>query len=116
MKHVILAGLVLCAASYGVPAAAQSQWDTYGRVSKVTCQGRPVLLQGNHTDVTVTGPCRYVRVAGAHNDVTVDVAPGATIEITGAHNDVWWRSRIPGPRPVLLDHGESNTFHRGGED
>jgi hypothetical protein len=88
-------------------------WDIHGSEARqIACGPRPVLLNGNHTDVTLTGPCRYVRVAGAHNDVTVTVVPGGTIEITGEHNDVFWHQQPPNPpRPRLLDSGSSNTFH-----
>jgi len=57
-----------------------------------------------------------VRVSGAHNDIFIDVTPGGTIEITGNHNDVSWRRIEPGPLPVLQDRGQSNSFHRLGDD
>ncbi len=84
-----------------------------GAPSTIACDVRPVQLNGNHTSIRVTGDCGFVRVAGEHNDIGVDVAPGGTIEITGAHNDVTWIQARPGPAPVLEDHGASNSFHRG---
>src|SRR5579875_3393964 len=110
MKRSLM--VVLALAGAGSAAVAQSQWDTYDRVSTVTCGPRAVLLGGSHTDAKVLGDCRYVRVAGEHNDIQVEVAPGGTVEITGAHNDVWWRQSRPGPGPRLLNVGQSNTFHR----
>jgi hypothetical protein len=77
----------------------------------IPCDTRPVQLNGNHTDIRLTGPCRFVRVIGEHNDVYVELAPGGSIEITGSHNDVTWRQIRPGPEPALLDRGESNTYH-----
>ena len=77
----------------------------------ILCDGRPVVLRGDHTRMRLAGDCRQVRVAGAHNDVFVDVGPGALIEITGAHNDVSWIPRFRAVRPTLLDHGSRNTFH-----
>ncbi len=105
------AGLILAATQGAAAADANNGWDIYGKIDRVSCSGRPVLLQGSHTDVTLAGACRYVRITGEHNDVTVDVRPGGTIEITGAHNDVWWRQRSPGPGPRLVNNGASNTFH-----
>jgi hypothetical protein len=92
-------------------------WDIYGsNARKIVCGDNPVLLNGSHTDVSLTGPCRYVRVAGAHNDVEVTIQPGGTIEITGAHNDVFWHPQQGATeKPILLDHGSSNDFHRRGE-
>ena len=75
------------------------------------CKDMPVSLDGNRNDVRLTGGCQRVRVAGDHNDVHVDVAPGGTIEVTGGHNDVTWRQTAPGPKPELKDTGASNSFH-----
>jgi hypothetical protein len=96
--------------------AQPTNWTIYkeDHVSRtIPCDPRPVILQGSHTDINMTGACRYVRVAGEHNDITVWVAPGGTVEITGAHNDVTIR-RAPGrgAPPRLLDSGPSNTFHQ----
>ena len=99
-------------AAQNPPAGA---WDVYtDRVKTITCTAdRPVLLKGSHTELTLTGPCRYVRLTGAHNDIMVTLVPGGTFEITGEHNDVFWTPLDPrGRRPVLLNHGYSNTFHR----
>lgn len=111
-----LAALLTCIAT---PALAQSQdpnaWEIYGREARqITCGVRPVLLNGSHSTVTLSGPCRYVRVAGAHNDVILSIIPGGTIEITGEHNDVFWHLTNPvaTQKPVLLNKGYSNTFHR----
>jgi hypothetical protein len=115
--------VALLGAALASPVAAEAQnaivngWEVYtNRVSHITCDGRPVLLNGSHTDLTLNGPCRYVRITGAHNDVTLTIVPGGTIEITGAHNDVFWYPVNPAAaRPILLDHGYSNTFHRRAE-
>ncbi len=85
-----------------------------GAPSTIACDARPVQLNGNHSDIRVTGGCRYVRITGEHNDISVEAAPGGTIEITGAHNDVTWTQVRPGPLPVLEDRGASNSFHAGG--
>lgn len=116
---IVAAGLLAAGVAASDPASAadpSNGWDSYGRVSAVSCAGRPVLLQASHTDITVTGPCRYVRVAGEHNDIHTDVLAGGTVEITGAHNDVWWRQLSRGPRPRLLDSGTRNTFHKAEEE
>lgn len=87
-----------------------------GAPSAITCDQRPVQLNGNHTDKRLSGPCQFVRVAGSHNDIAIDMAPGGAIDITGAHNDVTWSQSQPGPPPMLVDHGASNTFHSGRAD
>jgi hypothetical protein len=91
---------------------ADGEWDAYGYAAHITCGARPVLLTGNHMDLTLDGPCRMVRVAGDHNDISVGLVAGGSIDITGAHNDVDWHL-LPGATvpPSLTDHGASNSFH-----
>lgn len=79
----------------------------------VACEaGTPVVVAANRTKLRLAGPCRQVTVAGDHNDLHVDVAPGGTVEITGTHNDVTWRQVGQGPRPTLTIKGASNDFHQ----
>lgn len=77
----------------------------------VVCSDHPIVLEGDHTDMTLAGACRTVTLAGSHNDVTVDMAAGGTFDITGSHNDVNWRQIGAGPRPSLLDTGDGDTYH-----
>jgi hypothetical protein len=77
----------------------------------IVCDGRPISLEGDRTELTLVGSCRFVRVSGSHNDIAIDIVPAGTIEITGAHNDVSWRQTEAGSRPDLQNHGDSNTFH-----
>lgn len=72
----------------------QNGWLIYqdSHVRQAIPCGQPILLRGNHTDLTLSGGCGYVRVAGAHNGVT-------------------WHQIAPGQPPWLLDRGHSNTFH-----
>lgn len=104
-----------CAAAAPPRPVAQNGWLVY-QDSHVTqalpCGRQPILLRGNHTDLTLTGGCAYVRVAGEHNDISIEVLQGATIDISGAHNDVTWRQIVPGQPPRLINGGQSNSFHR----
>ena len=78
----------------------------------VACDGRPVVLEGSRTDMDLRGACSWVMLAGSHNDVTVDMAPGGRFYITGSHNDVTWGQSGSGTPPLMQDRGVSNTFHR----
>ena len=95
-----------------VTADGVMRYATSRTVQKIDCDGRPIELAGSRTEMTLAGPCRFVRISGDHNDIALDIVPAGTIDITGAHNDVSWRQTELGPRPDLQDHGESNTFHR----
>lgn len=78
----------------------------------ITCDARPLLINGDRNDVTIAGGCANVQIAGSHNDITTDVVPGGQINITGGHNDVTWRQVGPGPKPDLQDHGDANSYHQ----
>ena len=107
-----LSGLCACSGRGTSAPVIVDGWDTYGYVAHVTCGARPVLLNGDRTDVTLDGPCARVMVAGDHNDVSVALIPGGMIDITGDHNDVTWHSPAGyHGAPSLLDHGHSNTYH-----
>ncbi len=82
----------------------------------VACDGRPFVVDASRVSLTITGQCSHIVVAGNHNDVDADVLASGTVEITGAHNDVTWRKVGSGARPILVDRGVSNTFHRGIRD
>ncbi len=117
--HTVMRGCVLasaiCVGGCGGPApVVPPGWDAYPYSSHVTCGAHPVLLTGDRQSLVVDGACRTVVVAGDHNDISVTLAPGGSIEITGAHNDVTW-TLLPGSvaAPSLTDHGSSNTFHAG---
>lgn len=123
MSHVTtvfaLASLVALSACASAPAqlapTVQNGWTTYAESrirAPIPCGATPIQLTGDRLDTHVTGGCRQVRIAGAHNDIIVDIVPGGTIEIVGSNNDVFWAQTAPGPRPQLIDHGASNTFHR----
>ena len=86
----------------------QTSWTS----GPIQCDGRPIVLEGTHTALRLSGPCQFVRVAGDHNDISVEIAPTGTIEITGSHNDVTWHT-VRGARPALENRGVSNTFHHG---
>lgn len=77
----------------------------------IVCDGRPIVLQGNHTNIDLRGACWWVTLTGSHNDVTVSMARGGRFIITGSHNDVSWRQSEPGAPPSMQDRGVSNTFH-----
>ena len=94
---------------------AHDGWLHYGEArarGTYACGSEPVSLDGDRGEIRLTGSCQRVRIAGSHNDVVVEVAPGSTIEVTGSHNDVTWRQTAPGPKPELKDTGVSNSFHR----
>ena len=97
-----------------VDATGVTHYMTSRTKQNIACERQPIQLEGDRTELTLTGPCDFVRITGSHNDIEINIVPGGTIEITGAHNDVTWRQIEPGPPPRLQNRGESNTFHHSG--
>jgi hypothetical protein len=95
-----------------IAADGSIHYRTSRAAQQIDCDGRPIVLEGDRTEIGLAGPCRIVQITGNHNDITVDIVPAGTIAVTGGHNDVSWRLTVPGPPPVLQDQGESNSFHR----
>jgi hypothetical protein len=120
-SSVILIAITCLAAAAGctTPSKQPPTTDAQGvehytgsHVSQnVVCDGHPIVLEGDHTELTLTGSCRMVTLAGSHNDVTVDMGAGGGFVITGSHNDVDWRQTEAGPRPSMQDKGDGNTYH-----
>jgi hypothetical protein len=111
---ICLASAIACTNEAQPPKIATNgvvQYTTSRTKQTVPCDGRPIDIAGDRNDMTLTGPCQFVRISGAHNDIYIDVTPDGTIEITGDHNDVSWRQIQPGPHANLQDRGQSNTFH-----
>lgn len=78
---------------------------------EIACGNAPIVLRGDRTVMTLTGACKDVTVAGDHNDITVQLAPGGQVVASGDHNDITWSQSEPGAPPVLSSPGGSNTFH-----
>lgn len=128
MRPLIVLPALLCLAMNGCKtpaapaaggAAAPQDYGGWQRVQsvnrerRVVCGELPVLVEVSHAGLGLIGSCGYVRVAGDHLDLSVDLSPGGTIEVTGGHNDITWR-QPRGPRPpTLINAGTSNSFHAG---
>jgi hypothetical protein len=114
---ICLVGGVGCtnpAKSPVVDASGVTHYSTSRSKQNIVCEGQPIQLEGDRTELTLSGPCRLVRITGSHNDIETDIVAGGTIEITGDHNDVTWHLIEPGPSPQLQNRGESNTLHHSG--
>jgi hypothetical protein len=94
-----------------VDADGVTHYSTSRSRQDIVCEGGPIQLDGDRTELTLTGPCRLVRVTGSHNDIETDIVAGGTIEITGNHNDVTWHQIEPGSAPQVQNRGQSNTIH-----
>lgn len=75
------------------------------------CHGGPAVIEGAGNTIRFTGACSGLRIEGASNIVTIDLAPGAVIRVEGASNEVSWT--MPGnasPRQSI--QGAANRVSR----
>ena len=120
VRHSLVLTLAILTTAAGhaqaqlVPAPdGRAHFTQNGASTTIVCDWRPVEIDANRVSLKVVGPCRRVIVAGNHNDVSSQVRAGGIVEITGEHNDVWVHQVSRGRMPVLLNYGQSNTFHPG---
>ncbi|MEG1452535.1 DUF3060 domain-containing protein [Brevundimonas sp.] len=63
-----------------------------GHHRTIPCEGRAVEVAGVNHVLTFTGECASLEVVGSHNQVTVQLAPGAPLSVAGTNHTVRWRS------------------------
>ncbi len=80
------------------------------------CNGRLVMITFSHADISLAGPCHSAQLAANHDELTVQVASGATLEVTGNHDDVWWQLAPGQVPPTTVDRGGTTIFHREREE
>lgn len=61
----------------------------------IDCEGRDVVVDGVDHVLTFTGGCASLTLSGSGSKITIDLKPGATVEVNGTDQTVLWRS----PRP-----------------
>jgi hypothetical protein len=82
-----------------------------GRTLMADCGGGDATLNGSDNRVVFQGPCRALRIAGANNQVEIELMPGAPIEIMGAANHVLYAPMAPSP--VVSAQGAGNVVEAG---
>lgn len=73
--------------------AKQIEVSGTGHQRSFPCNGRKVVVEGSNHVITLTGECASLEVSGAHNSVTVNLAPQSTLDVSGASHTVVWSSK-----------------------
>ncbi len=107
LVSVGLLGFVGLAATLSAASAATVQGD--GTTSTVACAGDDAVVEGSRNDVTFTGGCRGLVVRGDGNTITVELAPGARLDLQGNANRI--RYAIGAPQPMQVS-GSSTELLR----
>ena len=61
----------------------------------IDCDGRDVIVDGVDHVLTFTGACASLTLSGSGSKVTIDLKPGAAVEVNGTGQSVRWRSAKP---------------------
>ena len=94
----------------GVAAAATVQADSASR--SVACGGEDAVVEGSRNDITFTGSCRSLAVRGDGNAITVELIPGAALDIQGNGNRVGYSV---GGLPAVQVAGSGTDVQRIGD-
>ena len=114
MRRWIVAAVVLLAGCVPEQPPVDLN-DGYTHVSgsgTFDCGGRPMAVDGSHRDIVLQTNCRRIRVAGWHDDLTVYVEPGSSIEVTGSHDSIIYRLVRRGAAPQWTNRGTANELIR----
>lgn len=81
--------------------------DGDGRNEKHVCATNEEIEVGGQRNVlTVTGPCKSLRIVGEKNTVNIEITK--SVSIKGSHNTVNWQ-RAPAGKPREYLTGTGNT-------
>lgn len=80
-----------------------------GHQRTIPCEGRAVEVAGVNHVLTFTGECASLEVVGSNNQVTINLAPGAVLDVAGTSQVVRWRSSAPVRESVV---GVNNRVER----
>ena len=98
LVSAVLLGFVGLAAPLLAASAATVQGD--GATSTVACAGDDAVVEGSRNDVTFTGGCRGLSVRGDGNAITVELTPGARLDVQGNANRIRYAIGAPPPMRV----------------
>lgn len=92
------------------PATAEGVWTVVGQGrtdAHVCAVNEDVDISGQGHALTLTGPCRSIRVSGQGNELTTDVA--GNIQVSGMNNKVSWKAALKGKKPSIKLSGMGNA-------
>jgi hypothetical protein len=83
------------------------KFDGLGGKQTFACaRGQAIEVNGMGQQVTLTGECGKVTVAGTDNEVQLEAA--SAISVSGVNNQVTWRRGVSGKAPSIARSGLRN--------
>jgi hypothetical protein len=117
MNRILLVTSCLSAVALAQPkpreklVAEPGMWvlDADGRTEKHVCaNNEEIEIGGQRNVVTLTGPCKSLRIVGEKNTVNIEVT--TSVSVMGSNNTVnWQRSPAGKPRQYLTGSGNTVT-------
>jgi hypothetical protein len=108
-----LAVPALTALLAAVPALARADAvvNGSGLTEMLACAGAPAVVNGDRNQITFSGGCASLHLTGSANRITIDLAPGAILNVTGGDNSVRYTPVMP--TPVVTAEGTANHIVAG---
>lgn len=100
------AGMVAVALLAGGPARAQLVIRGGDGGPPHDCAGAGAQLVGKNRRVGITGSCRTLEVFGSGNAVTVELQPGAAVQVTGDRNRIAYVPAAGAPSVMVTGHDD----------
>jgi outer membrane protein OmpA-like peptidoglycan-associated protein len=72
------------------------------------CSGRDVVISASNSKYILAGHCLSLSVPGDDNQIIVDLAPGAGVELRGSGNKIAWTSTGSDEYPRISSADQSN--------
>jgi hypothetical protein len=69
-----------------------------------------VMVNGNGSTATITGPCRQIMINGDGNQITADAA--SEFVLNGTSNSLKYSRFVNGKQPVIMENQSGNTIEK----
>ncbi|MEW6437985.1 MAG: DUF3060 domain-containing protein [Pseudomonadota bacterium] len=114
MTKLILILAAPFAGSFMPPALAQSAGSeaafiSSGQTATLDCGGGKAAIMGSDNNLTITGHCTDLELAGSNNKIKIEFGPAAKISFVGSSNSITWTS-ADGKPPSVSYVGAGNTM------
>ena len=108
--------LILVAPFFGAffanPVLAQSSEAAFissGQTATLDCGGGRATIMGSDNNLTITGHCTDLELAGSNNKIKIEFGPAAKISFVGSKNSITWTS-ADGKPPSVSYVGAGNSM------
>lgn len=88
--------------------SAQAGFPRSGQAATLNCNGGAAQIMGSNNNLTVSGKCSALSVAGSGSKITIEFVPRASASLAGSNNAISWIG-ADGKKPTMSSVGSGNT-------